>query len=125
MSRQQILYVEDEALLAFPVELSLIDAGYEVTTVSSSNHAIAMLRDGAHRFDCLLTDIRLPGGVDGWAIADLARGLFPDMPVIYASGDSAKDWKDKGVSRSVMLTKPFPLEDVIRAVKRALAPPGL
>jgi CheY-like chemotaxis protein len=119
MSHQRILYVEDEPFVAFPVEMVLAEAGYDVAVASNGSRALMELQHGAP-VHSLLTDIRLPGAMDGWEIARRARELFPDLPVVYARGDSAKEWKDKGVPRSVMLAKPFSLDAAVDTVRLAL-----
>ena len=120
MSQQRILYVEDDALVAFPVEMMLAESGYEVVAVSTAAAAITELQSG-REWDLLLTDIRLPNEMDGWAIARRARELFPDLPVIYVSGDSAEDWNDNGVPESAMLAKPFSFAMALTVVSRALS----
>ncbi|HEY8575239.1 MAG TPA: response regulator [Devosia sp.] len=113
------MYVEDDPLVAFPIEMMLAEAGYEVTTVSNGPGALLELQRG-RPLDLLLTDIRLPGNVDGWAIANKARELMPDLPVLYVSGDSAEEWAKKGVPSSAMLRKPFDFETALTAVRQAL-----
>jgi CheY-like chemotaxis protein len=120
LTHQRILYVEDDPFVAFPIEMMLAEAGYDVVTVSSSANALMQLQYGAG-LDLLLTDIRLPGSVDGWDVARRARELFPGLPVVYASGDSANDWAQEGVPGSVMLRKPFSFEVALAAVRQVLA----
>lgn len=100
--------------------MTLAEEGYEVTTVSNGPGALLELQRG-RALDLLLTDIRLPGNVDGWAIANRARELMPDLPVLYVSGDSAEDWATKGVPGSNMLRKPFNLDAALSAVRQALS----
>lgn len=57
-------------------------------------------------FSGLITDIRLGGEIDGWALAREARGQSPDICVLYVTGDSAADWPAKGVPQSLVLQKP-------------------
>ncbi|WP_162783406.1 response regulator [Devosia naphthalenivorans] len=121
MNLPRILYVEDNFLLALPVEIALEEAGYEVITVTSAEDALLHLEGNDRLPDLLLTDIRLPGGPDGWAIAQRARELLPLLPVIYASGDSAEQWGARGVPGSYMLRKPFSLDAAIEMVRRFLS----
>lgn len=67
-----LLLVEDEPLLALPLETELADAGFEVVLASSGTDAISQIELDAVRFSGLITDIRLPH-VDGWTIAKRAR----------------------------------------------------
>ena len=57
---------------------------------------------------------------DGWKIACEARELFPEIVVVYASGDSASDWSAMGVPDSIMLQKPFAEAQLITAVSTLL-----
>lgn len=65
--------------------------------------------------DVLVTDIRLPGKVDGWQIAERCRQHDPDLPVIYATGFSPVS--PRPVPGSLMLQKPFPAEQIVSAIR--------
>ena len=82
-----ILYVEDEPLVREVVALELTDAGFRVREAEDGREAVALIEDG-FAFDALVTDIRLPGGLDGLDVAAAARRARPDLPVLYASGFS-------------------------------------
>lgn len=112
--------MEDDPLVAFTIEMLLVDAGFDVLTVSDGIGALTELRNGSPP-DLLLTDIRLPGGMDGWAIASQAREWFPNLPVVYASGDSGNDWMGKGVPGSMMLHKPFSFALALQTLRQALS----
>jgi DNA-binding response OmpR family regulator len=119
MDKPLLLLVEDEALLAVPLEAELQDAGFGVVLSLTGKDALANLEADAARFVGLITDIRLPQ-VDGWTIAVRARELVPTIPVVYMSGDSAADWASKGVPGSVMLAKPFAIAQLTEAVARLI-----
>jgi CheY-like chemotaxis protein len=102
-----VLLVEDEALVAMPIEQSLHDGGFATVLVHDGRRAIDELEKEASRFKAVITDIRLGQGPDGWEVAHHARHLVPDIAVIYISGDSKSAWTEKGVPKSVMLEKPF------------------
>jgi CheY-like chemotaxis protein len=82
-----ILFVEDEALLRLVIADELREAGFEVIEAADGGSALDALKDGA-RIDLLFTDIRMPGRLNGWDVAEQARSLKPDIPVIYATGFS-------------------------------------
>lgn len=119
MDRPSLLLVEDEALIALPLEAELVDAGFLVVVALSGSQGIFELENDPDRFAGLITDIRLPD-VEGWAIAKRARELVPTMPVVYMSGDSAVDWSAYGVPDSIMLSKPFAAAQLIAAVTTLL-----
>ena len=65
----------------------------------------------------MLTDINLPGGEDGFALARAVRVIRPDLPVVYASGRYTAAESGKSVDGSRFLAKPFTpsvAADVIR-----------
>ena len=65
--------------------------------------------------DVLFTDIRLPGRIDGWQIAERCREHDPLLPVIYATGFSPAEARP--VPGSLTLSKPYHPERVVKAVK--------
>jgi CheY-like chemotaxis protein len=111
-----VLLVEDETFVLMHVATMLEDYGYEVLTATHGGEALTALAVHAARMGALVTDIRLPGGSGGWQIARRARELRPDLPVVYISGDGARDWPVQGVPHSVMLAKPFSASELIEAL---------
>ncbi len=84
-----VLIVEDEALIREIVAVEFADAGFDVLEAEDDCGALAHL-SGTTPIDLLFTDIRLPGSLDGWDIAQRARELRPELPVFYATGFSAE-----------------------------------
>jgi two-component system cell cycle response regulator CpdR len=115
-----ILLVEDEALVALALQDSLEEGGYAVHSVESGTDAIAIIDNGEPVIAGLITDIRLSGGPDGWMIARHARQVYPGIPVVYMSGDSAADHTSQGVPNSVMLQKPFVSAQLVTAISTLL-----
>ena len=81
--RIRVLIVEDEFFIAEWVAESLSDLGFAVEIASNARDALRFLQSAS--VDVLFTDINLPGGMDGAALARQARQLLPELPVIYAS----------------------------------------
>ena len=115
-----LLIVEDDGIVQQMLHTELTDAGFTVIAASDGNQAIRQLRDKATRLRAVITDIRLGTGPDGWDVARRARELTPDMPVVYATGDSADDWSSKGVPNSIVLVKPFSPSQLTTAVSTLL-----
>ena len=67
-----------------------------------------------------MTDISLLGRMNGWEIAQQARQIDPEFPIIYMSGAHAEDWASKGVPNSIMLAKPFAPAQLVTAVSQLL-----
>lgn len=115
--RPVVMFVEDQPAVRFTTAARLIEAGYDVLEVASGEEALAMLH-GPARIDALLTDLRLPGAIDGWDIAETARQLRPNLPVIYASAYSYVT--PRQVPGSLMLDKPYPPEALLDALETLL-----
>ncbi len=113
--RPLLLVVEDEALVRELIVVELEDAGYDIVEAEDGPTAIRLL--GEHPDIALLfTDIRLPGGMTGWDIAERARAIRPGLPVIYTTGYSSDDLRL--VAGAHFLNKPYRPAMVIDAIAR-------
>jgi CheY-like chemotaxis protein len=108
-----VLVVEDDFLIRELVVEALREAGYHVIHASTGEEALAWCKRQVA--DVLVTDIRLPGDIDGWQIAEHCRQHDPKLPVVYATGFSPV--KPRPVPGSLSLRKPYHPEEVVRAVK--------
>jgi CheY-like chemotaxis protein len=106
--------VEDEILLSEMVTEELEEAGFHVLSAFTGEEALTYL-GGPDTIDLLFTDIRLPGGIDGWRVAEAARRLRPGLPVIYVTGYSVE--QPRTVSGSRFMTKPYRPSMVIDAIR--------
>src|SRR6266508_1937755 len=79
-----VLLVEDEPLLGELLTEALTDRGFEVHAAGDAGGALRHLLSGAD-VDILFTDIDLGGGMDGAALARLAREMRPKLPIVYTS----------------------------------------
>jgi len=84
-SGSTILVVEDNDALRLAVVRQLRELGYEVVEADSARPALRILASDA-TVDLLLTDIVMPGGMDGRALAQAALKLRPTLPIIFTSG---------------------------------------
>lgn len=116
MEKPFVLVVEDEPLIAAMVELTFMDAGFEVCLAASAAEAEEQQRQLGSNLAALVTDIRLGDGPDGWSIASGARTRLPLLPIVYMTGDSASDWTAFGVPGSILIQKPFVGAQVLAAV---------
>src|SRR5919202_4165827 len=102
--RPIVLFVEDEEMLRDVIAPALEDEGYDVWAAADAAEALSILEQGCQP-DLLFTDIRLPGLMDGWRLAEAAREECPDMPIIYATGYT--DVEPRHVPNSAFLHKPY------------------
>ncbi len=114
----RVLLVEDEMLIAEWVAESLSEQGFIVHTVSNAGDALRHL--AAAPVDVLFTDINLPGGMDGAALARQARALLPDLPIIYASARAQISDLQGRVAGVAFLRKPYEPEEAGRLISDAL-----
>lgn len=115
-----ILVVEDDPLLQGLVEEALKEGGFETAIVGSGEEAMTLLKGRNGQYRALATDINLRGKMCGWEVAQHAREIEPDFPVVYMSGESAADWTSKGVPNSIMLEKPFAPAQLVTAISNLL-----
>ena len=119
----RILLVEDEKAVGALAQRVLAAKGYAVVTVSTAAQAMSVLSDPARGIDLLVTDMVLPGGMQGGKLADTASGLRPDLAILYMSGYSQDanihgGRLDAGVN---FLQKPFSATALIAKVEDVLA----
>jgi DNA-binding response OmpR family regulator len=115
-----ILVVEDDQPLQVIVEDALTEGGFEPAIAASGEEAVTLLKGRKTKYRALVTDISLLGRMNGWEIAQQARQIDPEFPIIYMSGAHAEDWASKGVPNSIMLAKPFAPAQLVTAVSQLL-----
>jgi CheY-like chemotaxis protein len=111
--KRRVLVVEDEEMVREVVLWTLEDMGFDVVGASSGDQALDILGRGV--IELMLTDIRMPGGIDGWTLGEKARDIIPDLPVIYMSGFSHEP--PRLTSGSVFVQKPLTTETLRQAMQ--------
>lgn len=120
LDAMMLLLVEDEPLILLGIQEALEAGGYTVVAVTSGADAISVLESRHPEIDGIITDVRLGAGPDGWEVSRHARELRPDMPVVYATGDSAPDWPVYGVPQSILVAKPYAPAEMLTAISSVL-----
>jgi DNA-binding NtrC family response regulator len=122
MSQPDVILVDDEHEILEIGAAALRGAGYEVLPAISGDVALILIEQGLP-FELLITDIVMPGTLDGFALARKARDLRPGIKVIYSTGFSgAASIRSRGAPYGDMLVKPWRVDDLVNAVRLALAP---
>jgi two-component system OmpR family response regulator len=111
-----ILIVEDDTLIQDILVPELRDAGFNVVVAGTGEDALAILQDRRHTIDWLFTDIRLPGVIDGWRVADEFRFSHPLRPVVYASAFPSE--QPRPVAHSIFIRKPYRPSEIVEAFVR-------
>ncbi len=109
----RVLLAEDEALVRTMIYEDLTDHGHAVIEARTGDEAVAILKLDSD-FDLILTDIRMPGSIDGWTLGATARDLIPGLRIIYATGYS--DAMPSLLANERVLHKPFIYADVERLI---------
>ena len=108
-----VLVVDDEPALCALATRWLRAAGYQPQTVTATDAALAAL--ASTHFDILLTDIALPGPMDGIALARAARARQPGLRILLTSGYSPALLGDADLP-GPLLTKPYSKDELLRAL---------
>jgi signal transduction histidine kinase len=118
----RVLLIEDNAEVAQVTQSMLVAVGYRVTWARNAAAALGRLDQG-ERFDAVLSDIVLEGGVSGLEVAPCLRERCPELPIVLMTGYS--DALAKGVAHGFpVLPKPFGQAQVVEVLRRARHPPS-
>ncbi len=119
----EVLIAEDEEEVMLILQHILEDAGYAVTTAQNGDEALEVFKSSG-RFDLLLTDVVMPGKLQGPALAKAIRSVDPDIPCIFLSGYASEATvHGNGLKPSdIRLMKPVSRLDLLNAVSKALEP---
>ncbi|MBV8169076.1 MAG: response regulator [Alphaproteobacteria bacterium] len=111
-----VLFVEDDPLVRQFVIETLQGEGYRAEPAASADEARQML--DSRRYDVLMTDILLPRGQDGFALAAWAARRRPGLRIIYTSG--LNEDPERMVTPGDFLAKPFGTGRLLRSLEAAI-----
>lgn len=116
MTAITILLVDDEFFLTEIMTDAFAEDGFDVVVANDGASAMAIIEDATVPIAALVTDINMGPGANGWTVARRARKVQPGLPVVYTTGGAAHEWVANGVTASVLVTKPFPVSEIVGAV---------
>ena len=119
MSREVILVVEDEALVRTLLVDVLVDAGFAVLSARNADEAIKILESRAD-VRVVVTDINMPGSMDGLKLAAAVRDRWPPVRIIITTARQKPESTDMP-SESAFIRKPYDPDAMLSIVKRQLA----
>jgi len=114
---ETVLVVEDNAALRRVAVRQLTRLGYAVIEADSAEAALGQL--ATTRVNVLFTDVVMPGGMNGFELAQRARVVQPDIKVLLTSG-FPEQLADPAAIGARLLNKPYRAEDLARAVRATL-----
>jgi CheY-like chemotaxis protein len=120
---ETVLVVDDEESVRDLVTEVLEELGYTVLAAGTGASGLHILNSG-RRVDVLVTDVGLPGGMNGRQLADAALVTRPDLKILFITGYAEHAVLGQGHLKSGMhiLTKPFSLETLGQKVGEIVAP---
>ncbi|MEX0617892.1 MAG: PAS domain S-box protein [Pseudohongiellaceae bacterium] len=120
-SDEKILVVDDEVALLEVAVAYLEELGYQVFPATDGHNALDTLSRHPD-IDLLLTDVVMPGGMNGVALAAETRKRNPDIHILYTSGFPSSALADKSALAidAPVLTKPYNLDDLAKHIRVAL-----
>jgi PAS domain S-box-containing protein len=114
-----ILLVDDETGIREVAVDLLSDQGYTLFEAIDSESALSQF-DKLDRLDLLLTDIGLPGAMNGLALAKTLKARRPELKVLFITGYAKAEGISEGASLGRVLTKPFKVGELLDCVKAVL-----
>jgi CheY-like chemotaxis protein len=116
-----ILIVDDEPLIRMAISDFLQDCGFKTLEAADAAEAVQMINSYAIVLDLVMTDIRMPGEMDGFGLAQWIRQHRPQLPVILCSGDARKaDAAEHLCASEPFLAKPYDFKLMIAQVRQVL-----
>ena len=118
---ETVLVVDDESTVRLMIADVLRDMGYRVIEAADSPAGLAMLRS-EQRIDLLVTDVGLPGGMNGRQLAEAGRELRHELNVMFITGYAESAVLNSGHLSAGMqlLTKPFTVDALVMGVQAAM-----
>lgn len=113
-----VLLVEDQEPVRAAIERTLTSAGYRVISASSGDEAITIYREVHQNIDIMVTDVVMPGQLQGPQLVHRAREINHRLPVLYMSGyPHEANVHGNGVrSNDISLMKPVRRNDLLTAL---------
>ncbi len=117
-----MLVVDDEPTVRMLVTEVLEDLGYTAIEAADGAAGLQVLQSDA-RIDLLVTDVGLPGGMNGRQVADAARVVRPELKVLFITGYAENAVLSHGHLDPGMhvLVKPFAIDVLARRIKELIA----
>ena len=113
-----VLVIDDEPTIRMLVSEVLAEAGYAVMEAQDGPGGLRVLQSNV-RIDLLITDVGLPGGINGRQVADAARVSRPDLKVLFITGYAENAVVGNGRLEKGMhvLSKPFQMDTLARRIR--------
>jgi signal transduction histidine kinase len=119
VGQAQILLVDDNEAVRVTAAAYLRECGLAVLEAADASQALDLLAEA--RVDALVTDIVMPGEMDGMGLAEAAKASRPGLPVVLVSGFSERAAEAQARGFAV-INKPYSLPDLERRLRLLVEP---
>jgi response regulator RpfG family c-di-GMP phosphodiesterase len=117
-----VLVLDGDALVRMPVVQYLRDCGYRVVEAATTEEAIAILQKTDIPVDLVLSEIEIPGSMNGFGFAQWARSVRPELQILLAGTPGRTDQNAAELCEAgPLLMKPYDHKIVLDRIKRLLA----
>ncbi len=107
-------------MVRMPIAEYLRDCGYNVLEAADASQAIATMR-AERSVSLVFSDIRMPGKMDGFGLAEWFQSHFPSVPVLLTSGyNGGRNLPTDPMSRTRFIEKPYSQTQVARQIAALL-----
>ena len=117
-----LLVVEDEALIRAGLVQEFEIAGYQVHAAASADEAVTLLQTGV-ALAAVVTDLRMPGRLDGLGLVDWLREHRPSLPIIVATGYPIDlQHEPYRTAISAVVSKPYEASQIVSVLAKLGTP---
>src|SRR5690349_5916953 len=119
-NRPIVLIVDDDDQVLDIAAIVLASLGYQVIPATNGEAALEIVKY-YRDIDLLMTDIIMPGSIDGWELARRAKQLRPEIGVLYTTGHGERQLPEQSrPGLGPLLPKPWRADQLVSLVNRAL-----
>jgi two-component system cell cycle sensor histidine kinase/response regulator CckA len=121
---QVALLVDDEQTLPAYVSAILRQVGFSVLEAADGKEALSIVQRVHGSVDILVTDVGMPH-MTGIGLVRLVKTDFPEMPVVYISGESLREGLHNPRAHIAFVPKPFAHQTILDAISTVIVPGGV
>lgn len=122
MTRTTVVLVEDDPLSRMVALDACERAGFDVADFSSATEAMIFAERMPESIAAFVTDIRVPGNLDGVDLAISVRERWPDIPVLVTSGRFGPPGPDELPPATSFLPKPWTAKSLMTKLQSMVSP---
>lgn len=119
MAKPRVLLVEDEFLIRLTLADALVDDGFDVVEAETGDEGLAVFA-GSDGFALIITDIQLPGTLNGLQLGEAARARHPGLPILFMTGRPELFGQRSASAPEAVVGKPYLPSEICQAARRLI-----